>query len=108
MRVNDGSGEANVAIIVGCLPPLQPLFKKIYAHFTKPNSTPGNSYEDRLARLKLEPGQYHAISKNSNDRSQLSNHTSHSVSKSNGSMYEESIPLGQNGADRTERPVEMV
>lgn len=51
-----------MAVIVGCLPPLQPIFKKINQRFFTQKTVTGNAYEERLARLKLKPSEYEILS----------------------------------------------
>jgi len=47
------SAELNIAIIVGCLPSLQPLFKKVGQKITtKGSSATAETWESRQARLK--------------------------------------------------------
>lgn len=61
-------GEVNVAMIVGCLPAMQPLFKKVsktaFMSIGSNSKTGSNntSDEERLMRLKLKPSQYEALS----------------------------------------------
>lgn len=63
------SGEANVAVIVGCVPPLRPLFNKIQDHISgKKPVTSNDTYERRLVRLGLRSDEYEMLKGQGNQR----------------------------------------
>lgn len=51
-----------MAVIVGCMPPLRPLFNKIQDQISaKKPVTSNNTYEQRLARLGLRSDEYEML-----------------------------------------------
>lgn len=103
------SGEANVAMMVGCIPPMQPLFKKVNDRYFSRNTKTGETYEGRLERLKLKPSEYEMLSGrtkgSSHNRSQNDKLTNITVT-SNTYVENETDYVRRSGNDP--RPLETV
>lgn len=56
-------------MICGCLPPLQPLFKKINERYFSKNTQQAETYEARLKRLNLKVSEYEMLSGGKNKQS---------------------------------------
>ncbi|PWY81691.1 hypothetical protein BO94DRAFT_587395 [Aspergillus sclerotioniger CBS 115572] len=101
-------GEINIAIIVGCIPPIHPLFNKLRDCFAAPKLGMGETYEARLARLKLQPSEYAILQKERNGCSQGSaNRRGPSVSQMDGSTDDDAMVLQEHGVP-ARRPEETV
>jgi hypothetical protein len=74
------SAELNIAILVACVPPLQPLFKKTSEMISRVPRSENETWESRQAKMKAsgQTGSYEMISKgkSANDTSLTKNASS--------------------------------
>ena len=67
-------------MIVGCIPPLQPLFKMVNHRYFSRKMQTADTYEARLARLKVKPSEYEMLSGKTGGNSSAASRGFHSHS----------------------------